>query len=154
DLRVLPDVGVLPVGPADPNAGPDTEGVMVGALVHVRVDRIPRQRTSSGAATGANTRATVGGAGGGAGLVGLAPVVGTQAIAGSIIRGVAPAASIGIGFGLVYLEAWARRLLDAQEVASALRKADQTRRRIEARLASEYISDGHRRELRAVLEQL
>ena len=94
-----------------------------------------------------SAQASVGGIGGGTGLVGVAHLVGPSTPFGAILLYAAPAATVIVGSLLYYVEIQVSRYAER-------RVAKNARKTLEAALANPLTSDEHRARIRAKLEAL
>jgi hypothetical protein len=94
-----------------------------------------------------STRASIGGVGGGTGLVALAQAIGPSTVAGSVILYLSPAISVLVGIALYYLEAQTSRYLE-------LRLLNNARRTLEQQLDNPRYTNAHKNKIRKLLEEL
>ena len=105
-------------------------------------------KDDTGAKTSPNSvRASVGGVGGGTGLVALAQTLGTNTTAGAILLYAAPAVSVLVGTSLYYAEVQAARYLERRMVNNA-------RKTLVRQLNDPHTSAEHKAKIRQMLEEL
>jgi hypothetical protein len=94
-----------------------------------------------------STRASVGGVGGGTGLVALAQAIGPKTAAGAIILYLAPAISFFVGIVLYYFEVQTSRYLERRLLNNA-------RRALEQQIDNPRFTNAHKNKIRKLLEEL
>lgn len=94
-----------------------------------------------------SARASIGGVGGGTGLVAIAQSVGSDTTFGAFLLYLAPAVSFIIGAGLFYLETQAGRYLERRMIKGA-------RKTLQQQLEDRHTSDNHKAKIRAMLEEM
>jgi len=100
-----------------------------------------------GRLTPSSARASIGGVGGGTGLVAIAQSVGPNTAIGAILLYLAPATSFVVGAVLYYMEVQASRYLEKRLVNGA-------RKTLERQLDNPRTSDEHKASIRAMLEEM
>jgi hypothetical protein len=90
---------------------------MANAKTRTTIANLPEKRPL----TPSSARASIGGIGGGTGLVAIAQTIGPHTTAGAILLYLAPAISFIAGAALYYLEVQASQYLERRLVASARR---------------------------------
>lgn len=94
-----------------------------------------------------STRASIGGIGGGTGLVALAQAIGPETTAGLLILYLSPAISFFVGIVLYYVEAQASRYLERRLLNNA-------RRTLEQQLDNPRLTNSHKNRIRKLLEEM
>ena len=94
-----------------------------------------------------STRASIGGVGGGTGLVAVAQAIGSTTTAGTIILYLAPAISFFVGIVLYFFEAQTSRYLERRLLNNA-------RRTLEQQLDNPRLTSSHKNKIRKLLEEL
>lgn len=94
-----------------------------------------------------SARASIGGVGGGTGLVALAQAIGPRTAAGAIILYLSPAISVFVGIVLYYFEVQASRYLERRVLNSA-------RKTLEQQLDNPRLTNAHKNRVRKLLEEL
>jgi hypothetical protein len=94
-----------------------------------------------------SARASIGGVGGGTGLVAIAQSVGSDTTLGAILLYLAPTVSFVVGALLLYLETQASRFLERRVIKGA-------RKTLQAQLEDRHTSVEHKARIRAMLEEM
>jgi hypothetical protein len=107
--------------------------------------RLPEREP--GRLTPSSARASIGGVGGGTGLVAVAQSMGPGTTFGAVLLYLAPAASFVVGSALYYVETQAGRYLERRLV-------DGARKTLERQLDNPRTSDEHKARIRRMLEEM